>query len=676
VPDRIHRQFASLAAVLEGVDRQFGMLVHGLEEFKSNFGSYHERKEVDAEIARLRIVHSYDSHNVDMAVKIAQLALSVGRHEVALEILEPYVAQANQGVERVRGVTLVEMHWDDPRSREYLEGRRSLEAACAHRQKDAETLCALAESWVRDDESKVRDLFHQAVTIDAAAPEALARYLEFEIAHTSNNTVARLAAPMIHSAIDRCSKQIEARVNLPWAWASRAFLHLLIEEPYEALGAIGQLIRLCEPPGDPSAAAEDIASPERLSAAGRALLRTRDAFKRIQCIREKLPGFDWCQRVVLLGLATAVKDGQAADALREFASWDREEPHLSSSEGIVILSGGCTPEVQSAIDIFKPVLFRACEGLSFTLIGGGTTSGISGLAGDVAQQSGGRVRAFGYLPRLLPRGVQEDLNSDRFVRRFNSSGSDFTPLEPLQGWTDILAAGVDPRRVKLLSYAGGRISYTECILAVALGARVGVVEDASLPNNRQFNEPQWQECPNFVQLPMDPMTIRAFLMVDELPCKRDEFADAAQKTHEEYIKSAIPKEPSLLPWEDLPEALKISNFHQVVYAENILKTAGLGIRRITNLAKPPVNMMELLDKAGLERLAEMEHGRWNVERLLLGWRWAETKDIGRKLSPYLVPWDRLPPEIQEYDLDAIRGLPRKFREAGLEVYSLREPAGS
>ena len=132
----------------------------------------------------------------------------------------------------------------------------------------------------------------------------------------------------------------------------------------------------------------------------------------------------------------------------------------------------------------------------------------------------------------------------------------------------------------------------------------------------------------------------------------------------------------MLPWEDLPEALKVSNFHQVAYAENILKTAGLGIRRITDPGKPLVGMEELLDKAGLERLAEMEHGRWNVERLLLGWRWAEAKDVGRKLSPYLVPWDRLPPEIQEYDLNAIRGLPRKFREAGLEVYCLRESAGS
>ncbi len=470
VPDRIHHQFASLAAVLEGVDRQFGALVQGMEEFKSNFGAYHERKEVDAEIARLRIVLSYGTQNVDLAVKIAQLALSVGRHEIALEVLEPYVAAANQGVQGVRGVTLVEMHWDTPRSREYLEGRRSLEAACGHRQKDAETLCALAESWVRDDESKARNLYQQAVGVDATAPVALVRYIEFEIAHSSSNTVARLAAPMIRNAIDRCGKQIEARVNLPWAWASRALLHLLVDEPYEALAAVGQLIRLCEPPGDPAAAAVGSAAPQRPSAAGPALLRTHEALKRLQCIREKLPGYDWCQRAVLLGLAVAAKDDAAADALRECASWGQEAPPLSAGERIVVLAGGCTPEVQGAIDAFKLVLLRACEGLSFTLLGGGTTTGISGLAGDVAQQSGGRVRAFGYLPRLLPRGAQEDLDPQRFARRFNSSGSDFSPLEPLQGWTDLLAAGVDPRRVKLLCYAGGRISRIECILALALGA--------------------------------------------------------------------------------------------------------------------------------------------------------------------------------------------------------------
>ncbi|MFZ0133455.1 MAG: RyR domain-containing protein, partial [Desulfobacterales bacterium] len=66
----------------------------------------------------------------------------------------------------------------------------------------------------------------------------------------------------------------------------------------------------------------------------------------------------------------------------------------------------------------------------------------------------------------------------------------------------------------------------------------------------------------------------------------------------------------------------------------------------------------------------MEHGRWNVERLLLGWRYAETKDISKKHSPYLIPWDALPPDIKEYDFKIILTLPGKFKAAGLEIYQL------
>ena len=40
--------------------------------------------------------------------------------------------------------------------------------------------------------------------------------------------------------------------------------------------------------------------------------------------------------------------------------------------------------------------------------------------------------------------------------------------------------------------------------------------------------------------------------------------------------------------------------------------------------------------------------------------------IGNKL--FAVPWEALTAEIQGYDIDAIRTLPAKFREAGLEVY--------
>ena len=470
---------------------------------------------------------------------------------------------------------VTEMHWDNPRSKEYLEGCKSLEAACAHAQKDAETLCALAETWAyRRDDIKARDNFHKAVAVDATEPVTLSRYIEFEIAHLTNDTVISLTLPMIRNAMERCRKQIEARINLPRAWASLAILHLFVGEPFEALGAVAQVIRLCDPPDDMSAVAGVARAPERFCAAGRALLRILEALERIKCICEKLSGFDWCQRAVLLGLAVRVKDAESMEKLQELGSWQNEKLCISPDRGIVILSGGCVPEVQSAIDALKPHMLKACEGLDFTLISGGTTSGISGLAGDIAAQSDGNVRAFGYLPRLLPHNVKEDENLARYFKRFSSPGSDFTPLDPLQGWTDIITAGIDPRRVKLISYVGGQISRCEYVMALALGARVAVLEDMTLSKDRQFNDPDWQDHPNLVRLPMDSMTLRAFLLVDELPCKRDEFTKAAQKTHEEYVKSAIPKEPPLLPWKDLPESLKISNYHQIAYAENILKTVG------------------------------------------------------------------------------------------------------
>jgi ppGpp synthetase/RelA/SpoT-type nucleotidyltranferase len=671
VPDRIHRQFAAVAAVLESMDREFGRLVHALAEFKSNFGAYHTREEVDKEINSLRVLLSTNAATADLAVRIAQLALATGKHRLALDILEPYAHEHHQGVERVRGIALTEMFWSRPGNRKYIEGRRSLQTACAHPRKDAETLCALAESWVRDDESKARQLFHEAIVLDPSEPVTLSRYLELEVARISNDRVLQLTAPMISNAVTRCRKQIEARVNLPWAWSSLALFHLFGGEPFEALDAIAQVIRLCDPPQE-SAAARKRGGGESgpPCTAGRALMRMRDTFARIRCIKEELAGYDWCERAILLGLATRVEDSDAARALRKLASPPKVRPRISPNATVVILSGGCTPEFRSHMKTLKPHLVRATEDLAFTLLWGGTEDGISGLAGSIAERSRGLIRAFGYLPRLPGRRVRGNTGSMRFGRCIHTSGSDFTPLEPLQGWIDLVATGVDARRVKLMSYAGGQISNSECAMALALGARVGVVEDTTLPKERQFSDPGWQDHRNLIRLPMDAMTLRAFLLVDELPCKRDEFEMAAQRTHEEYVKSAIPREPSLLPWKSLVEDLKVSNYHQVAYAENILKTAGLGIRPITDPKKPLLRMEKVIGEKGIRRLAEMEHGRWNVERLLLGWHHAEIKDVARKDSPYLVPWRNVPPEIQEFDLEAIRSLPAKFREAGLEVYKL------
>jgi ppGpp synthetase/RelA/SpoT-type nucleotidyltranferase len=675
VPKSIQRQFATLAAVLEQVDREFGRLVQGLEQFNSNFGAYLPREQVEAEIGLLRIVLAHRPDDIEQAVKLAHLAMSIAQHETALEILTPYKELNHQGVQRALGLTLCEIHCEHPRDKDYLKGREFLEKACAHPTKDAETLCALAESWAPSDRAKARDLFREAAAADATEPATLCRYLEFEIDHSGNSAIIPLVAPMIRNAMQRCRREIEARVNLPSAWACLGVFHLLSQEPYESLQAITQVIRLCD---SNSKGRKDSASPAETPArpcpSGRALQRVLNTLQRLQGIKEQLPGFDWLQHLVLLGLAVHLKDQEALETVRKLASWDGTEPHLGATDSILILSGGCAPEVQGAVDALKPHLIQACEGLSLTVLTGGIRMGICGIAGDMAKQSAGRIRAFGYLPRSLPREARQDSTADRFAKLITTPGMDFTPLTPLQGWVDLVASGVDPRRVKLLGYAGGRIARTEYVVALALGARVGVIEDAALPKERQFSDSAWLDHRSLIRLPLDRMTLRAFMLVDELPCKRVELESAARRAHEEYVKSVTPEEPSLLPWEDLEEVLKLSNFHQVAYAENILRTGGLGIRKISNPDAPLLRLQVILGESGIRRLAEMEHGRWNVERFLLGWRYAETKDVAKRLSPYLVPWDKLSPEIQQYDMNVILSLPSKFREAGLEIYRLTEPA--
>ncbi len=63
----------------------------------------------------------------------------------------------------------------------------------------------------------------------------------------------------------------------------------------------------------------------------------------------------------------------------------------------------------------------------------------------------------------------------------------------------------------------------------------------------------------------------------------------------------------------------------------------------------------------------MEHERWNAERLHDGWKYGNVKDISKKISPSLVPWDKLTEEVKRYDRDAVQKIPKNLVEIGLEI---------
>jgi hypothetical protein len=455
---------------------------------------------------------------------------------------------------------------------------------------------------------------------------------------------------------------------------------LFLQEPFKALHALAQLIRLC---GDHTVPNGTTAPCERHSAAGHTLRRLHETASRLRGIREKIPGFDWFERFILLAMATRLADPPAREILTKAASWNRNpetkgQPHFHPGSPVAFLAGGCDQVLQPLMDVFGKQMCRACARLEMVLVSGGTSWGISGVAGLVARQSGGRIHAFGYLPSNPPRGIKED--AEGFQQCFVSPNSkDFSPMDPLQAWTDLIAAGIKPEEIKLICYAPGEIARAECAIALALGALVGMIEDTSLPQNRHFDTAAWEGASNLLLLPKDAMTLRAFLQIGRIPVSHEDkqcFEAAARMTHEEYLASATPRDLSLQPWEKLSPTLRDSNFHHVAYWRKTLGEYGLGIRVLTEAdkARAPLVIAEALPRLGdrdpIAELAEVEHGRWNVERLGFGWRYAATIDVGARLSPYLLPWEEISPEIRKYDLDAVQSLPRKFREVGLEIYRL------
>ena len=680
MPDRVRRQYAALAAVLEGADRETDRLLATLRDFQSNSGAWHEPAEARKEIALSRVLLGLpDAHlplhsKLSVGVRVAQLAITIGEHQQAADILLPFRHESDPAVCRILGRALVELHWNDPRHEAFVQGQEHLRRASELEPRDSESLGLLAECAAHiNDDAEARKLFALAVQADGAEPLTVARYLAFEAAHQASDTSLRQASPMIRAAIDRARNQVEAHANLPAAWSALALLQLVLGKPFEAIHALAQITRLCTPPN--SRDGDGAFLPD--CSAAKALLELRETTRLLKCIREKLVGFDWFERFLVLAAAALANDRRAFKELARLASWSSSTSPFRPNQPIVILAGGCAPEVQPLMESFRTPLLRACEKMTFTLISGGTRSGISGLAGDLAERSSGRVQAYGYLPQSLPRGVSEDL--DRFTASFSSQGTDFTPLESLQAWTDLLAAGVSPADIKVLCYAPGDIARAECAIALALGARVGLVVDPVVARDRLFDAAAWDGCRALLLIPKDAMSLRAFLQIEAKPMTDADKARlelSARMAHEDYSRSATPADPSLAPWDHLDPSLRESNYHQVLYWERTLREYGLGVRASTeeDHRQPPLDLIQALPKTGerdpILELAELEHGRWIIERLSHGWRQASEKDVNKKLSPWIIPWDAVPSDVRQFDIDAIKALPRKLREAGLEIYRL------
>ncbi|MCJ7725723.1 MAG: RyR domain-containing protein, partial [Acidimicrobiia bacterium] len=323
--------------------------------------------------------------------------------------------------------------------------------------------------------------------------------------------------------------------------------------------------------------------------------------------------------------------------------------------------GGTDPRRAEEIVGYRPLIAAAMAGFRGTVISGGTLQGVCGMVGE-AGASSGRVRTIGYLPGNLPPDAGVD---DRYDELRLTTGDGFSPLDPLQNWIDLIASGIDPAEVVVLGLGGGQIAAAEYRIALALGARVGIVVGSGREASRLLSDPRWNNATGLVPLPADPHTIRAFVAspspgMDGIA--REALAREMHRSYREEISATRAEDPAQRPWESLADDLKQSNLSQ---ADDIVaKVEAIGCR-VRPAGTATGEFAFTVEEA--ELLAEMEHGRWNADRLRSGWRWGPGRDADAKASPYLVPWTQVPDEIRDYDREFVRRIPALLASVGLEI---------
>ena len=191
--------------------------------------------------------------------------------------------------------------------------------------------------------------------------------------------------------------------------------------------------------------------------------------------------------ICLLYLAFKYKDRWAIYQLNLILGVKKKE----YKKPVVIVAGStASNRVKNLLD-FEENLCQSFKKFNGTIISGGTTSGISGIAGKIQKLYPRSIQTIGYIPKNIPDSrVKID---SRYSQIIKSEGSDFSILEPLCYWNDLFHDKISPQGdVKLIGFGGGKISRFEYRMALLLNIKVGLVEDSGKEAQKLLEDPFWR----------------------------------------------------------------------------------------------------------------------------------------------------------------------------------------
>jgi len=142
--------------------------------------------------------------------------------------------------------------------------------------------------------------------------------------------------------------------------------------------------------------------------------------------------------------------------------------------------------------------------------------------------------------------------------------------------------------------------------------------------------------------------------------------ELARKMFETYKEQRrqYGEEPEYESFDNQPEYLKDSGFKNVDSMLVKVRYFGYHLEKDTGSNE---NVVMEFDARQIEVLSKLEHIRWMEERLGNGWVYGIEKDVERKVSPCLIPWEELPEYEKEKDRRVVRNVIPLFNGLGFVV---------
>lgn len=654
IPDEWVRESARLAALLENADENISRITSRTDSYTANFGNRMSRDMLNREIQTLStiLVNEPDRENKPIiALKIAKLARFEGNWKLIFDLLSNYKDLSS----KVQNEVLLEYIFASCKLKRggkngLKNGIKTIKYIIEKNYNKESTSSVINAAYIYLAEllqesaspKEISLLYESAFANNPSNQYVLAKIFEYNPYYSKSLS---LLVPGIKEGIKKCEEDILLGIESYAAYFTGGRLSLILKDTKKAFFFYLKALQLFLSDG-PHIYKDSIIN------------ELKSLSRLIKSLPNKISAQDIIS-ILNLGLYLKFCDNSGIiSKKRAFL------PVINPKHPVLILSGSClslNQDKKTAIESSLIESLRAFNGTIIYYYKDKETLGMINKSLTASGRKGIRNNLF-LINNAQSNDAKINGNAGAIREKFIYHETTF-----IQIWRDILSNGIAPKDVTVVGFGGEEPSLFEYSLSLAFGAKLGIIEDSGGASSELSASFEWNSCENIHIIPNEYACIRAFLNYQvSSDLSETQISEIAKTIHINYVTKkheAFRIEPSLKNWDELNESLKKSNLNQALNIIEILKLAGLEVKKVTGREITEFNF----SPEELNLLSQLEHGRFVADRLMNGWKVGKAKNIEKKITPYLVKWEELPMEIKQYDTDAVLNFPRILKTANYEI---------